>query len=469
MIGKEFKHYRIEALLGRGGMGEVYRARDTKLDRPVALKVLRPELTLDPERRQRFLQEARTAASIVHPAIAQIYDVDQADGAIFIAMEYVEGETVGRLIARKELDVIAAVEIALQVCEGLGRAHKSDIVHRDIKSDNIMVTKDGHAKLLDFGLAKAIGLAEHGPGGPVPDIRTTATLLQTLPGVVVGTIAYMSPEQARGQDVRQTSDVFSMGVVLYEMVAGELPFLRDTPLDTMHSIAYDEARPVITIRRNLPPQIHRIITRCLRKRPEDRYPDAQALAADLRRLKQELDTGIVRGLSPMDRLRSAIDRAGAAVRTGPVAITVIVLALGILAVLTFAKIPWGLAFWFVMSALLVYRWVKNRKSRMLRKFVARLAKYPEVRAILRTGDDVSVIVERAPARLLLRVNDLVERVNARLFFGKPVQAGIRDDLPEDEFQRLLRLPGILYVRQDVSLSRLPECAAPEDPKAPPKT
>ena len=154
MIGTTIKHYDVEAQLGKGGMGVVYRARDTRLNRPVALKVLTPERVSDPDRRQRFVREARAAAAITHPAIAQIYDVDEQDGTIFIAMEFVEGRTLRELIADKELDLQSAIEVAIQISDGLAKAHDKGIVHRDIKSDNIMVTPDGHAKILDFGLAK---------------------------------------------------------------------------------------------------------------------------------------------------------------------------------------------------------------------------------------------------------------------------------------------------------------------------
>ncbi|HSA96682.1 MAG TPA: serine/threonine-protein kinase, partial [Acidobacteriota bacterium] len=156
MVGQTLKHYRIETRLGKGGMGVVYRARDTRLDRPVALKTLPPGLIADPERKSRLLREARSAAAISHPAIAQVYEIDETDGVLFIAMEYVDGKTVSKLIADGELDLLGAIEIAIQIAEGLAKAHDAGILHRDIKSDNIMVTRDGHAKLLDFGLAKLV-------------------------------------------------------------------------------------------------------------------------------------------------------------------------------------------------------------------------------------------------------------------------------------------------------------------------
>ena len=173
MIDKTVKHYKIDELLGRGGMGVVYRAQDLKLNRPVALKMLKTDLTADPDKLKRFLQEARAAAAITHPSIAQVYDINTVDEKTFIVMEFIEGQTVGKLIANKELDLIGSVEIALQVAEGLAKAHKSKIIHRDIKSENIMVTRDGHAKLLDFGLAKLLE--------PSPDEDRTLTLLEHAP------------------------------------------------------------------------------------------------------------------------------------------------------------------------------------------------------------------------------------------------------------------------------------------------
>jgi len=225
MIGKTLKHFEIEELLGKGGMGVVFRARDTRLKRPVALKILKSDLVMNRDRQRRFLQEARAAAAVTHPAIAQIYDVDEVDETTFIAMEFIEGETVGQLIAKRELDLMGSVEIALQVAEGLSRAHEANIVHRDIKSDNIMVTRDGHAKLLDFGLAKLLDPVLEGKGEESSRALMEAeTLSQTRAGTLLGTIAYMSPEQARGQKVSQSSDIFSMGIVIYEMVTGKLPF-----------------------------------------------------------------------------------------------------------------------------------------------------------------------------------------------------------------------------------------------------
>ena len=215
LTGKALKHFQVEEMLGKGGMGVVYRGRDIRLDRPVAIKILRPDLTENRDRQRRFLQEARSAAAVTHPAIAQIYDVDEADGMTFIVMEFVEGRTVRQLIANHELDLVGSVEIALHVAEGLSKAHKANIVHRDIKSDNIMLAQDGHTKLLDFGLAKLLEPIVANDGKDIDrDLTKTRILQETQAGMVLGTAAYMSPEQARGKPVSQSSDIFSLGIVL---------------------------------------------------------------------------------------------------------------------------------------------------------------------------------------------------------------------------------------------------------------
>src|SRR6185503_680899 len=280
MIGQKFEHFEIEEQLGKGGMGVVYRARDTRLGRSVALKVLPPELTGEEDRKARFKQEAKAAAAVSHPAIAQIYDVGEGPEGFFIAMELVEGKTVKSLIQARELDLLGAIEIAIQVAGGLQKAHEAGIVHRDIKPENVIVTPDGHAKILDFGLAK---LFESPKEAGAPDgISHMETLAKTQAGFVLGTLRYMSPEQARGQTVDSRSDLFSLGIVLYEMVTGQLPFSGSNPLDTLHAIAFEETRPITAVRPNLPPSLQRVVTRCLRKRAADRYPDAKELASDLK-------------------------------------------------------------------------------------------------------------------------------------------------------------------------------------------
>jgi len=433
-----------------GGMGVVYRARDTRLQRPVALKILKPELVADPARKSRFIIEAQSAAAVTHPAIASIYDIDEADGTMFIAMEYIEGRTLGRLIAEGELDLQGAVEIGHQIAEGLARAHEAKIVHRDIKSDNIMVTRDGHAKLLDFGLAKLLEPGRMDDEIPAEVSRTlTRERVQTIAGTVMGTTNYMSPEQARGRPVDPRSDIFSMGVVLYEMVTGELPFSRETALDTMHAIVFEEAKPVTSVRPNLPAPVHQIISRCLRKRPEDRYPDASRLADDLKRLEQSLESGTSLVLPAGERVRAWLETVKSSVPLGNKGL-IILAAIIILAIaLLFTRVQWGSLIGPAFLALFLYRFLRNRKRRKLSDLVKKLSKSPEVKAVMIQEDKVTVILDKAPAQSYLRIHSKVDALNSGLFFGKPVTVEIKDDLVEAELKKLIRQPGVTYIRDDV--------------------
>jgi tRNA A-37 threonylcarbamoyl transferase component Bud32 len=453
MIGQTLKHYQVEELLGMGGMGVVYRARDTKLQRPVALKLLKPELIADPGRKSRFLVEAQSAAAVTHPAIAQVYDIDEAGGSMFIAMEFVEGRTVSQLIAEGELDLLGSVAIGLQIAEGLARAHDAQIIHRDIKSDNIMVTRDGHAKLLDFGLAKLLGpdLTETDLGVEVS--RTlTRERVHTIAGTVMGTTNYMSPEQARGRPLDQRSDLFSLGVVLYEMVTGELPFKRETPLDTMHAIVFEEAKPVTTIRRNLPPQVHLIISRCLRKRPEDRYPDARGLAEDLRRLKQNIETGTSLSLPVGVRIRGWLDEVKTWIPLGTTGLIIAVAVLIAAVALLFTRVQWGSLIGPVFWIFLGYKFLHNRKRRKISNFTKKIAALPEVKAVIVREDQVIVILGDAPAKTYIHITSLIDSLNSKLLVGKRVTAEIKDGLTDQELQRMIRQPGVVYVRDDIMLT-----------------
>lgn len=457
IVGQTLKHYRIEALLGKGGMGVVYKARDTRLDRPVALKMLTPDIVANPTRRKRFLIEARSAAAVSHPAIAQVYDIDEIDGNMYIAMEFVDGRTVSRLITDGELDLLGAIEVAIQVGDGLAKAHGEGILHRDIKSDNIMVTRDGHAKLLDFGLAKLLepGDDEEPPEVAPGDLSRTLTRGRglTMPGSVMGTISYMSPEQARGKELDARSDIFSLGIVLYEMVTAELPFKGESPLDTMHAIAYEEARPVTIVRRNLSPELHRIVFRCLRKRPEDRYPDARVLVEDLRRLKRDIESGTRTRLPAGDRLRGWIDWIRASFPFGQKGLLILIAAVALTAALVALNINWGGLIGPAFIALFGYRFVRNRKKRLIAAFTKKAAKVPSVRAVFSGEDRMTVVMDKAPAKDYIRVSSLIEEMNAKLYVGKRVQAEILPDPEEGEFQVLLRKMGIVYAREGVVLGR----------------
>jgi predicted Ser/Thr protein kinase len=276
MVGKTISHYQILDKLGEGGMGVVYKARDTHLDRFVAIKVLPPERVADPARKRRFVQEAKAASALNHPSIVTIHDIDRADGADFMAMEYVQGKTLGKLIGCKGLSLKNTLHYGVQAADALAKAHAAGIVHRDLKPSNIMITEDGLVKILDFGLAK---LTEAGLSGEDQSTRTLRTT--TEEGTIVGTVAYMSPEQAEGKPVDVRSDIFSFGTVLYEMLAGHRPFQGDSQLSTLTSILRDSPAPIERARPDIPRELRHIVCRCLEKDREARYASAVELHKEL--------------------------------------------------------------------------------------------------------------------------------------------------------------------------------------------
>ena len=265
-------HYRVDDEIGRGGMGIVYRATDTRLGRPVAIKVLPAESTGDPERTRRFVQEARAASALNHPNIVTIYEIGEDAGNTFIAMELVDGTPLDRLLARGALPVTTALDYATQAASALAAAHARGIIHRDIKPANLVVTTDGRVKVLDFGLAKLI---ERAPS------ESTLSAVATVPGMVMGTLAYMSPEQAEGQPVDARSDVFSLGAVIYEMLAGRRPFAGSSDAGLITAILRDQPLPLRTLREDTPAAVATIVERALAKNPATRYPNAEMLRAEL--------------------------------------------------------------------------------------------------------------------------------------------------------------------------------------------
>jgi formylglycine-generating enzyme required for sulfatase activity len=270
-MDRRISHYRLEHEIGRGGMGVVYRATDTRLERPVAIKILPDELTADADERRRFLREARAASALNHPHIVTIHEVGEDEGTTFIAMELVEGEALDRVLARGPLPLPIALEYGTQIAAALAAAHGRGIVHRDVKPGNIAVTRDSRAKVLDFGLAK---LTQRAP------TEATASFA-TRPGTVVGTLAYMSPEQAEGKPVDARSDVFSLGAVIYEMLTGRRPFPHSSDLGLVAAILRDEPPPIRTLQPGVPAEVERIVQRALAKNPASRYADAGELRAEL--------------------------------------------------------------------------------------------------------------------------------------------------------------------------------------------
>ncbi len=287
MIGTSLSHYRILEKIGEGGMGVVYKAHDTHLDRLVSIKVLPPGRIADPERKRRFVQEAKAASALNHPNIVHVYDIDAAEGVDFIAMEFVDGKTLDELIGRKGLKLSDALRFAVQIADALAAAHAAGIVHRDIKPSNIMVSQKGLVKILDFGLAKLAERAEDDLSAP-----TQTTRPRTEDGAVVGTVAYMSPEQAEGRKVDVRSDIFSFGSVLYEMVTGRRAFQGDTNISTLSAILHKEPPPISQISANTPSELERIIVRCLRKDPARRAQHIVDVRLALEEVKEESESGL---------------------------------------------------------------------------------------------------------------------------------------------------------------------------------
>jgi eukaryotic-like serine/threonine-protein kinase len=301
--GTKLGRYEIRSQLGAGGMGEVYLAQDTKLDRKVALKILPAEVADDQKRMQRFVQEAKAASALNHPNIITIHEIDEANSIHFIATEFIDGETLRRRTARTRLSVAESLGLAIQVASALAAAHEAGILHRDIKPDNIMVRRDGLLKILDFGLAKLTAPESVDPESP------TRKLIETESGVVMGTLIYMSPEQARGMTVDARTDIFSLGVLLYEMVAGCLPFEGATTSEILASILNEkEPPPLARFAREVPAELERIVEKALRKDREERYQSTKDMLLDLKRLKQrlEFEAELERSAAPHADVEAAI-------------------------------------------------------------------------------------------------------------------------------------------------------------------
>ena len=457
MVGSQVKHYEIEAVLGKGGMGVVYRARDTRLGRPVALKFLSEELTKDPARRDRFLREARAACAVNHPAIAQVYDVDEVTDGVFMAMELVEGKTVRALIKGRELDLLGVAgdrgpggRGPLQGPRGRDRppGHQA----RERGRDPGRPRQD--PRLRPGQAARPAQGARARPRGD--ELSHMETMARTQAGMVLGTLRYMSPEQARGQELDHRSDIFSLGVMLYEMVTGQLPFSGNSPIDTLHAIAFEETRPITALRANLPPSLQRVISRCLRKRAPGPLPRHEG--ADQRPARGAAGGGerhLVEGAArppapgaPRVAARPDAGRVGLAGGGGrrrhrgprrprPRGGRGHPLPLHVLD----RRPPRSTAV------------IRNRRYRATRRFTSKARKLQEVRIVAVDGLRITVVADKALARTYVRINALVDAMNARMFFGDPFKVVVRDDLTPEETKALLTSPGVLYVREDRALPR----------------
>ena len=293
--GQRVKHYEIVKLIGEGGMGEVYLAADTILGRRVALKVLPTFVSKDPDRLRRFTQEARTASRLSHPNVCMVHEIGETDdGRPFIAMEYVEGLTLRQRMRSQPLKLGDVLDVAIQIADALIAAHEAGIVHRDIKPENIVIRPEGYVKILDFGLAK---LTERHQGAFHATMSTL--LFDSTPGTVMGTAAYMSPEQARGVAVDERTDIWGLGVVLYEMASGTPPFVGETPTDVVVAIVEKDQPPISRHVENTPPELERIVKKALRKDRNERYQIVKEMAIDLRSLRRDLKIdSLERSLAP---------------------------------------------------------------------------------------------------------------------------------------------------------------------------
>ena len=299
LVGRQVGPYKIHSLLGVGGMGEVYLAQDPRLDRAIALKILPTELASDPDRMRRFVREAKAASALKHPNVATIYEIGKSEEFHFIAMEYVEGQTLANKISGRPLPIAEIVDIGIQVADALDEAHRKGITHRDIKPANLMLTSREQVKILDFGLAKVTRPEGQAIGSDI------STVVKTETGVVMGTVQYMSPEQVLGKEVDHRTDIFSLGVVLYEMATGRLPFTGTSSSETMDRVLHGQPEAIARFNYDVPAELERIVRKCLEKDRERRYQSARDLLIDLKNLKRDSDAAPVAGHDVRPPIRAA--------------------------------------------------------------------------------------------------------------------------------------------------------------------
>ncbi len=300
--GTKLGPYEIVSLIGAGGMGEVYRARDNRLGRDVAVKVLPAEFANHPERVRRFEQEARAAGALNHPNIVAIYDVGEHEGVPYLVTELLEGESLRELLVEGKFPIRRAIDIGAQIAEGLAAAHDKGIVHRDIKPGNVFVTKDGRAKILDFGLARLV----QGESDSAPDSRAPTADQGTRPGTVLGTVGYMSPEQVKGRPANARSDIFSLGVILYEMLSGQKAFPGDSEAEVMTAILKEDPPPLAAEDLAVPPLLERTVAHCLEKNPDRRFQSARDIVFALESVSSGSGISVTLPPLPEERRKRAL-------------------------------------------------------------------------------------------------------------------------------------------------------------------
>jgi serine/threonine-protein kinase len=309
--GTKLGRYEIRAKIGEGGMGEVYLAEDTKLNRKVAIKILPAEVASDQERMRRFVQEAKAAAALNHPNIAHIYEIGAANDLNFIAMEFIDGHTLRQLIRGGQTDLAKLLRYLQHAAEGLAKAHAVGVVHRDLKPDNVMVTRDGHAKVLDFGLAKLVE-PQRTSGTGSSDIATAILQQHSKPGMILGTVGYMSPEQAQGktEQIDQRSDIFSFGCILFEAVTGQRAFEGKDAIDSLNKIIREPVTPISELNPAAPADLQRVVRRCLAKDPDERYQTIKDVAIELKEVRRELSAGIDTTVPPPPSQKFGVPPSG---------------------------------------------------------------------------------------------------------------------------------------------------------------
>ena len=430
--------YRIVRFIAAGGMGEVHEGEDLLIGGRIAIKVLRAEINDSRHAVERLRREIAMARKVTHVNVCRVHDVGQHDGRVFLTMELLEGETLASRIGRGPLDLGELGRVACQLAGGLAALHEAGIVHRDLKSSNVIVTVAGRVVLTDFGLARS---------------ATVADAALTAEGTLLGTPGYMAPEQVEGREATFASDIYALGIVLYEMATGQLPFRGQSMLDTMHAIAFDATQPLRTIRADLPYSLQRVVDRCLHKKPDDRYPDLREAVTDLRSVRREIDSGASGGTPILERMRLErfrLDRLRAAV--GGLSVQGLMLVGAVILISLIILIPtlWrgnlgGLIPVAIMGGI-VYSHMRRRRNSMIRRFTRKASKLKELRLLGYRDGVFIVFADRPTAKTYVKLNALLEAANNGLYQGPPLTMLLREDVSDAEVRETVTSTSVSYLR-----------------------